>query len=100
MKNPYTVPPFDKKKKREHHRYTWWSWHPRYPYWAKSCWGGDTIEEANNARYKEYDRLDNYHNKLIEELDDYSFVEVLDSPCPRLDIWQKIYEIDSKDEKY
>jgi len=41
-----------------------------------------------------FDQLSLYHNKLIRENDDFTFTEVQDSPCERLDVWRRIAEID------
>jgi len=78
---PAFAPPKDSIK------YVWWSWHPNYPYWLKSCWSGKTIEEAKQKIT--HGQLDYYHNKLIRE-GDGAFTEVLDQPCERLDIWERI----------
>lgn len=87
---PFVVPPFSVKPKPI--RYVWWSWHPLYNWWSKSCWGAPTIEEALELLDKDACGLDYYHNKLIMEGEDGSLIEVYDAPCKRLDIWEKIYE--------
>jgi hypothetical protein len=102
MKNTVIVPPFDGKVKEPIERYAWWSWHPNYPYWSKSCWGGKTVEEAIAAlTYPDGggDRLDYYHNKLIREDDGGKLVEVLDRPCKRLDVWDKCIELNKTKKK-
>ena len=93
------VPKFDANKHVPHENYYWWSWHPRYPYWSKSCWGGDTEAEAMKV-WEFYARggLAVYHNKLIKEYKG-EFTEILDVPCTRLDVWQKCIEIDNNLEK-
>lgn len=84
------VPPFDQGKHQLTCQFVWWSWHPRYPYWSRSCWKGETQEEAMKVRDSEGGSgLDLYHNKLIRE-DGGGFVEVLDEPCRRLEVWVKI----------
>ena len=98
MKLPLTypeVPPFDGKTKKTIIRFTWWSWHPLYPYWSKSCWGGTTEQEAIDSRKIKSggDWLEVYHNKLIRENDDGTLTEVLDSPCQRLDVWERCLKL-------
>lgn len=89
--SPYTVPPFNGKVKEHIRRYTWWSWHPLYPYWSKSCWGGSTIAAAKHTLTLDVAHsMTLYHNKLIREDAGGKLVEVLDRPCKRLDVWQRI----------
>ena len=81
----FTAPPFDGRVKERVRRYWWWSWHPRYPQWSQSCWGGATVEEA----FSEIESpmacgMDVYHNKLIREDDGGVLVEVADRPCKRI----------------
>lgn len=91
MRNPYVVPPFDGKLEKKTEVFFWWSWHPNYPYWSKSCWGGVTEQQAR-------DKLENpmassmkyYHNKLIRENADGTLTEVANLPCQCLEIWQDI----------
>ena len=89
--NPYRVPPF-KAQPPAHvaYQYFWWSWHPCYPYWSKSCWGGPTIEEAyavlEQPRAKH--TLAVYDNRLVREGDGQLTV-VAHLPCERLDVWQE-----------
>ncbi len=76
-------------------RYDWWSWHPLYPKWAKSCWGGATVEEAIASIQYSADileecgsppnthKLDSYHNKLIKHSISGGYEEVLDMPCKK-----------------
>jgi hypothetical protein len=89
--SPFVVPPFDGKNKQSLERFFWWSWHPLYPYWSKSCWGGVTerqaIEVLNDLGTG---GMDVYHNKLIRENEDGSLTEVLDRPCQRLEVWERI----------
>lgn len=89
--NPHIVPPFDGRRKvKPSERFMWWSWHPLYPYWSRSCWGGATIEEAHECLAKPIaGGMDLYHNKLIREDDDHTLVEVVDLPCQRLDVWKR-----------
>jgi len=93
---PFKVPKFDVKDKTLQYHYYWWSWHPNYPHWSKSCWGAETKEEAwkklNSGNFT--DSLKYYHNKLIRE-GDGKFVEVADLPCEMMDIWKEI----AKDKK-
>ena len=89
-KSPFIVPPFDPGRHKPTPRFFWWSWHPNYPYWSKSCWGGATEAEAWEVRaHGGAGGLDVYHNKMIRE-GDGSFTEMADDPCRRLDIWHKI----------
>ena len=86
---PFEVPPFNPETIVQV-KYTWWSWHPNYPYWSKSCWGGNTPEEAHESILKPMAcSMEYYHNKLIREGPD-GLKEVEDRPCQRLDIWEKI----------
>jgi hypothetical protein len=88
MKNPYKVPPFDPNWQKPQIRFYWWSWHPKYPNWSKSCWGGETEEEAWAELDKPFaNSLRYYHNKLIRE-GDGKFVEVADLPCREMQVWQ------------
>lgn len=87
----FSVPAFDGRVKEPLRRFAWWSWHPNYPYWSQSCWGGATIEEA----MAEIELLiacgmDVYHNKLIREDDGGKLVEVADRPCKRPEVWERI----------
>lgn len=87
------VPPFDPgtKKRKPIPRYFWWSWHPLYPYWSKSCWGGPTEKAAfADIKRPEACGMDVYHNKLIKEEEDGSLTEVADMPCKRMDVWERI----------
>jgi hypothetical protein len=88
------VPPFDgevRNDRLDRYKYTWWSWHPNYPYWAKSCWGGNTIEAAHaTLKGPMSSSMQYYHNKLIRE--EVILTEIEDAPCERLDIWAKIAE--------
>ena len=92
LDNPYVVPPFvPKSSKKQIKVYSWWSWHPCYPYWSKSCWGGSTCEEAIKALNSPFaSSLKLYHNKLIEETESGDLIEVMDAPCPKLQVWQEI----------
>lgn len=92
MTSPFEVPPFDPGKHAPAVRFVWWSWHPNYPYWSPSCWGGKTVEEAwAKLACPSACSLIYYHNKLIRE-GDGALTEVADQPCQRLDVWQRIYE--------
>jgi len=86
------APPFDPGKHAPKPEYYWWSWHPRYPYWSKSCWGGES-EEYARKQFTHDAHLDYYHNKLIKE-EAGVFTEIDDIPCPRLDIWKRCIDID------
>lgn len=67
--NGFVVPEFDRQPKqaKAKEEYYWWSWHPCYPYWSKSCWGGGTIEEAKEQYKKQKSSFDCYANKLVKE---------------------------------
>lgn len=84
---PFEVPPFVAPPTKI--EYVWWSWHPLYPYWSKSCWKASTIEEAQKLLDDPFTKLDDYHNKLIRH-EGSILTEVLDVPCKRIDIWHKI----------
>lgn len=87
------MPPFDPGTHRPIIRFFWWSWHPNYPYWAKSCWGAETEEKAWEVFGSPFaSSLRLYHNKLIREGDGH-FTEVYDLPCERMDIWQKCQDL-------
>ena len=87
MKCPYKVPPFDPNYQKPAVQFFWWSWHPNYPYWSKSGFGGKTEEEAwaelNNPWANS---MKVYHNKLIRE-GDGAFTEVADLPCQEMEVW-------------
>ena len=88
--NPCNVPPFDGKIKEPDFKYTWWSWHPLYPYWSKSCWGGNTIDEALEKLNSPFcNSLKDYHNKLIMECDG-KLTEVYEIVCQRPEYWREI----------
>ncbi len=90
MSRNIVVPPFDGKVKEPIERYHWWSWHPLYPYWSKSCWGGSTKKAAiADLARPDACGMDIYHNKLIREDDGGVLVEVADRPCKRLDMWER-----------
>lgn len=86
---PFEVPPFDPGNQQPEFRFAWWSWHPNYPYWSKSCWGGTSERTAWDAFYDPRAKLELYHNKLIRE-GDGKFTEIADVPCQRLDVWNQI----------
>jgi hypothetical protein len=88
--NPYIVPPFEAPKSDSKPTYTWWSWHPCYPRWSKSCWDASNVNEAMQIVH----HLRDYHNKLILELNG-QLVELLDVPCKRLELWRE-HAIDQK----
>lgn len=97
VENPYKVPPFDGKNKQPIERFFWWSWHPLYPYWSKSCWGGVTERQAHDVLKKDIAAgMKVYHNKLIREDENDALIEVFDLPCQRLDIWRIIFEQENK----
>lgn len=91
LDNPYKVPPFNVHFAKPEIKYLWWSWHPCYPRWTKSCWGGTTVDEAFAALNKPTasSELKCCHNKLIRE-GDGNYTEIYDLPCERLDVWRKI----------
>jgi len=85
----YNVPDFFVEPKHIPIRYVWWCWHPLWSKWKKSCWGGDTIDEALEIIESDYcSSLKLYHNKLIRESIE-GYEEVLDVPCKHTDIWDK-----------
>jgi len=85
---------FHYKPKEQVESFYWWSWHPRYPRWSKSCWGAKTAKEAMEKWDSHVgSQLSYYHNKLIEEYKG-EFIEIADKPCQRLDVWRKCLEID------
>lgn len=90
------APPFNPGAQRPKplERFFWWSWHPLYPYWSKSCWGGVTERQAMNALLRpEACKMDIYHNKLIREDmegEAVRLVEVADRPCKRMEVWLKL----------
>ena len=89
-KLPFKVPPFKSCRGKPEVQYFWWSWHPCYPNWAKSCWGGKTIDEAWGTLSKPFaNSMRYYHNKLIRE-GDGQFTEVANLPCQDIDVWWKI----------
>lgn len=87
---PYEVPEFDGKVKEPLRPYCWWSWHPLYPYWSKSCWDAETEEEANRLRESPVcGGLDCYHNKLVHE--NGKILTVLqDDPVRSPEAWTRI----------
>ena len=92
------IPPFEAPKPHHAVTYTWWSWHPRSPYWSKSCLKGSTIAKAYEAlNSKGASSMKNYHNKLIK-FDGIVRTEVADEPCKRLYMWKKIIEADKEKE--
>lgn len=86
MKNRYNVPPFDPNVYRKPITYTWWSWHPIYPNWSKSCWGSTDKQKALNRLDDPTCGLSLYHNKLIKD-DNGVLEEIADAPCKLLDMW-------------
>jgi hypothetical protein len=79
----FIAPPFDPGSYGPEIRYHWWSWSPDYPWWSKSCWGGDTEKEAWEALESPLAcKMKYYHNKLIRE-GDGKLTEVADLPCLR-----------------
>lgn len=82
-------------------RYDWWSWHPLWKKWEKSCWGASTIEEALEVikfdpeiletcnSSPDANKLDLYHNKLIKHSVAGGYEEVYDMPCKRTEVWDK-----------
>lgn len=78
----FIAPPFDSTREPSppQHVYYWWSWHPKYPYWSKSCWGGLTERQAwESLKSPLACKMRYYHNKLIRE-GDLGYVEVADLP--------------------
>lgn len=88
--SPFVVPPFDSQWTKPEIQYFWWSWHPNYPNWSKSCWSGKTEDEAWAVFEKPFaSELYYYHNKLIRE-GDGAFTEVADLPPQRMEVWRRI----------
>lgn len=87
----FVAPPFDPGSyETPTFSYYWWSWHPNYPYWSKSCWGGATYNEAVVAiRSPLAVGMKVYHNKLIFESEG-KFIEVADLPANYEGFWGKI----------
>lgn len=86
----YIVPPFAPSKTSVAVVFCWWSWHPLYPYWSRSCWKYESHKEAMIGRETgSCAGLNLYHNKLIRE-EGRTFTEVADDPCRNLPIWEKI----------
>ena len=84
---PFPVPPFDPGIREPKVRYYWWSWNPYYPYWSRSCWGGETVDEAwADISKPNACKMRFYHNKLIRE-GDGNFTEVADYPCQDTSHW-------------
>lgn len=85
----YNVPDFNVKLEIPT-MYYWWSWHPIYPKWAKSCWCGATVDDAiKSIQWKtgiasDGHKLDSYHNKLIKESFN-GYEEIIDIPCENTD---------------
>jgi hypothetical protein len=88
---PFEVPAFKAPpKKKGKHTLVWWSWHPNYPYWSKSCWGGESVEDALDALNSDFcSSMHYYHNVLVN---DETMEVVQDVPCQRMDIWRKYAE--------
>ncbi len=79
------VPDFEMPRKPI--TFTWWSWHPRHPYWSRSCWEAPTQEEALKYLSDPRAGLDAYHNKLIRHCGDH-WEEVMDVPCKKMEQWR------------
>ena len=103
--SPYKVPEFEASNQMENikmgngehpfvtykHVYTWWSWHPNYAKWSRSCWGGSTVEiAAEKMDSLRASSMSVYHNKLVLDNPDRSLTVVLDIPCERMEVWEKI----------
>ncbi len=88
--SPFDVPPFDPPPAGAI-TFVWWSWHPLYPRWAQSCFRAASIEDARRHLTDPATKLQYYHNKLIQQ-DGIRLIEVLDVPCPRLDVWWDIFD--------
>lgn len=86
--SPFIVPPFTPPQPTSV-TYTWWCWHPNYPFWSKSCWNSYTIEDAQHFLTDQGTGLRIYHNKLIRH-DGIGYTEVQDEPCREMDVWWNI----------
>jgi len=93
--SPYKVPPFSVKADIRPTKYFWYSWHPLYPYWSRSCWSYDSVELAMVGLADEAKGLSLYHNKLVRD-ENGTLTEVADAPCERMDIWLKIKDNEKK----
>ncbi len=94
--SPYIVPAFCPPVAKAP-EFNWWTWHPLYPRWQESCWGGSSVEEAVES-LKTAGLVFN-HCKLIRH-DANGYTEVLDVPCERMDVWQTILENKAKYKNY
>lgn len=88
---PYDIPEFEYTKDiGQTFSYHWWSWHPCYPYWSKSCWNGRTIKEATESLKKPLAcKMKYFHNKLVRE-GDGKYTVVLDKPTETPEVWTKL----------
>lgn len=79
----YNIPAFHAEEKPP--LYYWWRWHPNYPFWYRTSWGGESPEEA---KQKQKNISVFYHMKLIKEQGE-KLEEIEDIPCTRTDVWDK-----------
>lgn len=62
----YHAPAFDKSE--EEVEFVWYSWHPKYPHWSRSCWRGKTEQEARETvKMPMAVGMRNYQNALVRE---------------------------------
>ena len=46
INNLIEPPEFPARREPNKTRFDWWGWHPSFPKWSRSCWGGATEAEA------------------------------------------------------
>lgn len=89
---PFKIPQFSLRKGDEASVYNFWGWHPRYPYWSKSCWGGATAQEARDKLAKiGYNPFATYAVALVAESNNGYTVIEMNEPEQK-DVWWKFYE--------
>lgn len=91
VQGPFLVPALDRVSQATAPVYVWWSWHPLYPYWSRSCWHADTEDAAVQLAERRDIKsgLSGYANKLVLESAGRCTV-VRDVPCQRLDLWRQL----------
>ena len=61
-------PPFAPGTHKPKPGFHWWGWHPSYPYWSRSCWGGTTETFARLALTNpQAGKMPHYHKVLVRE---------------------------------
>lgn len=87
---PFEIPPFTAGKFMPKPRYDWWAWSPHYPYWSRSCWGG---ENEDQARQKGYDHMefDVYATAFVRQVNcEFTVLEL--HPPSNPEAWRRIAE--------